>query len=98
MRKTDFIIKDEDARRLRLRVLLLENENDNLQDQLAFADDRIDVLAREGEEVRAELDNTRNDLQQHESESRIQTRELNILKVCPITPYVLSPLTAFRPN
>lgn len=98
MRKTDFIIKDEDARRLRLRVLLLENENDNLQDQLAFADDRIDVLAREGEEVRAELDNTRNDLQQHESESRIQTRELNILKVCPIAPYVLSPLTAFRPN
>ena len=82
MHKTEFIIKDEDARRLRLRILLLENENEDLHEQLAVADDRIDGLEQEGDEVRAELDNTRDDLQRQEQESRIQARELNIMKVC----------------
>jgi len=81
LRKTDLIMKDEDARRLRLRIFLLKNENDDLQDQLAFANDRIDCLEQEGDEVRAALDTTRDGLQRHEAESRIQTRELNMLKV-----------------
>lgn len=76
------IIKDEDARRLRLKILLLENENDDLHQQLGSADDRIDALEQEGDEVRTELDSTRDDLQRQETESRIQARELSIMKVC----------------
>jgi predicted nucleic acid-binding Zn-ribbon protein len=82
LRKTDLIIKDENARRLRLKILLLENENADLRGQLVSADDRIDGLEQEGDDVRAELDNTREDLQRQEAESRSQARELNILKVC----------------
>lgn len=82
MRKTDLIIKDEDARRLRLRILLLENENDDLHEQLVFSDDRIDGLEQEGNEARAELDDTRDDMQRQEAEFRSKTRELNLMKVC----------------
>jgi uncharacterized coiled-coil DUF342 family protein len=81
LRNVDLIIKDEGARRLRLRILLLENENDDLHEQLALADDRIDGLEQEGDEVRTELENSREDLQRQEAELRSQTRELNNLKV-----------------
>jgi hypothetical protein len=80
-RNTEFIIKDEGARRLRLRILLLENENDDLHEQLALADERVDALEQEGDELQAELDSTREDSQQREVELRSQARELNNLKV-----------------
>jgi chromosome segregation ATPase len=79
--KTDLIVKDEGARRLRLRILLLEGENDDLHEQLALADDRIDVLEQEGEELRGQFEQIQEDARHHESEVRVQTRELNNLKV-----------------
>lgn len=79
--KTDLIVKDESARRLRLRILLLENENDELHEQLALADDRIDALEQEGEDLRIHLEETQEDARRHESELRLQARELNNLKV-----------------
>ena len=75
------VIKDEDARRLRLQIILLQNEKDELHEQLGSADDRIDILEQEGGEIRAELDHTRDDLQRQETECRIQARELSIMKV-----------------
>ena len=79
--KSDLIVRDEGARRLRLRILLLEAENDGLHEQLALADDRIDVLEQEAEELRAEFERAHEDAHYHESELRVQTRELNNLKV-----------------
>ena len=79
--KSDLIVKDEAARRLRLRILLLEGENDDLHEQLALADDRIDVLEQEGEELRGQFEEAQDDAQRHESELRAQTRELNNLQV-----------------
>lgn len=78
---TEFIIKDEGARRLRLRILLLENENDDLHEQLALADERVDTLEQEGDELQAELDTSREESQRREVELRSQARELNNLKV-----------------
>lgn len=82
------IIKDESARRLRLRILLLENENDELHEQLALADDRIDELEQEGEDVRQQLDRLQEETSRHEAESRSQTRELNHLKVLLIAEVI----------
>jgi chromosome segregation ATPase len=79
--KTDLIVKDEAVRRLRLRILLLEGENDDLHEQLALADDRIDVLEQESEELRAQLEETQENARLQETELRAQTRELNNLKV-----------------
>lgn len=68
-------------RRLRLRILLLENENDDLHEQLALADDRIEVLEQDGDDSRAKIDQAQEDSRRFESELRLQTRELNNAKV-----------------
>ena len=81
LRNTDVIIKDEGARRLRLRILMLENENDDLHEQLALGDDRIDVLEQEGGELRGLLEQAQEDVCRQETEIRTQTRELQNLKV-----------------
>jgi hypothetical protein len=93
LRNSDLIIKDESARRLRLRILLLENENDDLHEQLALADDRIDGLEQEGEDVRTQLELAQEDSSRHEAELRSQTRELKTLKV--ILPFRYSYLSVF---
>jgi chromosome segregation ATPase len=81
LRNTDIIIKDEGARRLRLRILMLENENDDLHEQLALEDDRIDVLEQESEELRGQLGQAQEEVCQREAELRTQTRESQNLKV-----------------
>ena len=81
LRNTDLIIKDEGARRLRLRILMLENENDDLHEQLALGDDRIDVLEQESGELRGLLRQAQEDVCRQETELRTQTRELQNLKV-----------------
>jgi hypothetical protein len=81
LRNTDMIVKDEGARRLRLRILMLENENDDLHEQLALGDDRIDVLEQESEELTGQLGQAQEDACRQEAELRIQTRELQNLKV-----------------
>lgn len=54
--KTDLISRDEDARRLQLRVLLLRDENTRLQDKCAAKDEEIKALSRDGDQLRVELD------------------------------------------
>ncbi|TVY22411.1 hypothetical protein LHYA1_G008524 [Lachnellula hyalina] len=80
LRNTESIVKDEAARRLRLRILMLENENDDLHEQLALGDDRIDVLEQEGDELREQLERAHDEIQRHEADARVQTRELNNLR------------------
>jgi chromosome segregation ATPase len=84
LRNAELIIKDEGERRLRLRILMLENENDDLHEQLAMGDDRIDVLEQENQEIRSQLDRAQEDVLQQENELRTQSRELNNLKVSVI--------------
>jgi hypothetical protein len=80
LQKADLIIKEEGARQLRLRILLLENENDDLHEQLALADDQIDLLEQGGEETRSQLEQALQDYRQQESELRLQTREARSLR------------------
>ncbi|KAF4636993.1 hypothetical protein G7Y89_g1093 [Cudoniella acicularis] len=80
LRNTDIIVKDEGARRLRLRILMLENENDDLHQQLAIGDDHIDALEHEADDLRVQLEQTQEDAHHHDMELKVQTRELNNLK------------------
>ncbi|CAL3971351.1 unnamed protein product [Diplocarpon coronariae] len=80
LQRTDMIIKDEGARRLRIRILLLENENDELHEQLALGDDRNDLLEQSAEELRRKLSDTQEEIRRQEVELRVQGRELNNMK------------------
>lgn len=80
LRNADLIIKDEGVRRLRLRILMLENENDDLHEQLALGDDRVDALEQESDELRTQLEQAQQSLSRQENELRAQARELNNLR------------------
>ncbi|KAH7419883.1 hypothetical protein BKA64DRAFT_651916 [Cadophora sp. MPI-SDFR-AT-0126] len=80
LRNTEMIIKDEGARRLRLRILMLENENDELHEQLAVGDDRNDLLELTAGELREQLSDTQEHSRRQEAELRVQARELNNMK------------------
>jgi predicted nucleic acid-binding Zn-ribbon protein len=81
IRKTDCIIKDEETRRLRLKILLLEDENNNLHNQLAFEDDRVDGLECEIVDLQKKLEETDAESHRYQGEIWSQARELNNMKV-----------------
>ncbi|KAL7926701.1 hypothetical protein ACQKWADRAFT_281113 [Trichoderma austrokoningii] len=54
--ETDLINRDEESRRLQLRVFLLQDENTQLQDRCAAKDDEIKTLSRRNDKLRVKLD------------------------------------------
>lgn len=60
---------------------MLENENDELHEQLAVADDRNDVLEETAGDLRDQLSDSQELVQRQEAEFRVQTKELNNMKV-----------------
>jgi hypothetical protein len=81
IRKSEFIIQDEAARRLRLRILLLEDENGELHEQLAIGDDRIDELEQDCAELQRQLEQAETISHRYETDLRMKARELGNLKV-----------------
>lgn len=81
MRQTDIVYKIESARQLRLRIFLLEDENDDLHEQLAFSDDRIDVLEKCVQDVQDQLEIAGQSILRVQSDLRVKTREAETLKV-----------------
>lgn len=81
IRKSDFIIQDEAARRLRLQILLLEDENDELHEQLAIEDDRLDELEQDCAELQRQVEQAEVTSHRYEKELRMKARELSNLKV-----------------
>ena len=81
LQDTELLVKDEGTRRLRLRILMLENENDELHEQLALGDDRNDTLVQEVDGLRSQLGTAKEELSKQEEDIRSKARELNKLKV-----------------
>ncbi|KAI9762553.1 MAG: 2' O-ribose methyltransferase [Chaenotheca gracillima] len=70
------ILQDENARKLRLHILLLEDENDDLHEQLTQNDDHVDVLEGELGERQERLVELEFELRRAQSDARSKTREL----------------------
>jgi chromosome segregation ATPase len=66
---------------LRVRILLLEDEVDHLNSQLATEEEQSDGLRRDLDAKFDQLDDLENKLQDCQNELRAKTRELEILKV-----------------
>ena len=81
LRQTDILCETESARQLRVRILLLEDENDDLHEQLAQSDDRIDELEQSVQDVQDQLEIAGESLQRVQSDLRVKTREVETLKV-----------------
>lgn len=81
MHQTDLIAKDEEARRLKLRVIVLRDEVAVLRDQLAEKDDRISNLSQQYEDICAQLGPMKQTCQDQAEQLRLQARQQSDLKV-----------------
>lgn len=81
LRNTELIVQEERSRKLRVRIVMLENDNDDLNETIAAGDDRIELLEQDGDELRAQLEQARQELLHHEANLRSQARELSNVKV-----------------
>ncbi|KAK7429668.1 hypothetical protein QQZ08_003863 [Neonectria magnoliae] len=78
--KIDLVNKDEDSRRLKLRVLSLRDENALLKDKVAQRDSRLSLLGRKGDDVLAELEEARENAKLQDAKLKKQANELAALK------------------
>ena len=77
----EIVAKDEDIRKLRLQLLLLEDEDDELQGQLTEEVARSDGLEQALDEALAQLEQARTDKEALQNEVRTHVRELANIKV-----------------
>ena len=77
----DLVNKDEEGRRLKLRVLALRDDNATLKDQVVQRDARLRSLQRQGIDVRVELDEAKETTKLQELRLQKQAKELADLKV-----------------
>ncbi|KAM7221293.1 hypothetical protein V8F06_003261, partial [Rhypophila decipiens] len=78
--KTDLLVKDEEARRLKLRGVLLRDENSSVKDQLAQKDVEIKILVEQIDEVRGQLESVQQKCSRQEKMIQTQSREISNLK------------------
>lgn len=88
MHQTDLVVKDEEARRLKLRVLVLRDEANTLRDQLADKNSNIYKLSQQYAETREQLDRKNRTCAEQETQLRSYARQQSELKVLPL-PYTI---------
>lgn len=81
LHQSDLVVKDEEARRLKLRVVVLKDEVANLRDQLADKDNKIYNLSQQHDGIRAELERVNQTCITQESQLRLQARQHAELQV-----------------
>lgn len=79
--QADLMVKDEDVRRLKLRILLLQNEKTSLQDEIAQNGSVTAKLSRRCEALGTDLETKAEVVRSQEQQLRKQQREFEQLKV-----------------
>lgn len=75
------VCKSERARQLRVQILILEDENDKLQSQLAQDDERTKGLVRHSQETQEDLEACSAKLESAQGDLWVKSREIETLKV-----------------
>ncbi|KAK7908228.1 hypothetical protein PG985_015531 [Apiospora marii] len=78
--QSDLLIKDEDVRRLKLRILMLRDENNSLRDQIAQNSDAGAKLAAKCDDLSAQLKAKMEVVRLQEKQLRKQEREFQQLQ------------------
>ncbi|KAK0701497.1 hypothetical protein B0T21DRAFT_405714 [Apiosordaria backusii] len=76
----ELVIREEDARRAKVRQLLLQDETSTLRDQIAQRDARIKDLVDQADDVRQQLDSLHERCRRQEKVMQTQNREISNLK------------------
>ena len=79
--ETKTIYNEEEARRFRVQILLLEDEKDDLHSQLAQSDQRVNQLETSEVRIQNELTMAAKSLEKVRLDLRAKSRENDLLKV-----------------
>lgn len=82
LRQTQSILQDEATRVLRVRLMVLEHENDSLQDLIMGAGDRLEDLENAEADAKDGLIEAEDSLQRAQYDLRLKAREIETLKAC----------------
>lgn len=91
--RVDLIHRDEEARRLRLRILYARDENSLLKDRVSQQDIRHRHLSKQSDKARAQLDSAKVTIHTQDARLKKQTTEIANLKVGETGPYLSIPVT-----
>ncbi|KAK4126738.1 hypothetical protein N657DRAFT_687157 [Parathielavia appendiculata] len=80
LHRCDLVVKDEEARRLKLRSIILRDEASALKDQLAQRDARIKQLVDQVDDVRSQLGGALEKSRRQDKLMQSQAREITNLK------------------
>jgi len=80
LRDPENVLRDERARQLRLQMLLLRDENNDLSAQLATDDEHLEELVVYCKNIEAQLEVVGDGLQTAQSNMRVKLREIETLK------------------
>ena len=86
LRRSEDVIHDEKARQLRLQILLLEDQNNDLHAQSSTDDECIEELMNYSKEVETQLEVAGDNLKSAQNDMRVKSREIETLKVEPTPP------------
>ena len=89
LQRSEIIYEEEKARVLRVQLLLLENENFDLQEQLAEVEDRSEKLEDNCEHIRQQLHEAESQVITLQNELKLRLREADNHKVCELRNYRL---------
>jgi chromosome segregation ATPase len=89
MHQTDLIVKDEEARRLKLRVIVLRDEVAVMRDQLEEKEDKIRDLSQQYDNVTEKVTQMNQICKHQEEQLRLRAQQQSDLKVLPLTLILL---------
>src|SRR4051812_33372446 len=87
-RAVETVKKDEDIRKLRLQLVLLEDENEELNTQLIQEEEHTDTLQQDLDDALARSTRLEDEISNLTNELRIKTREVETMKVISKWPHL----------
>ena len=84
-RESEILYREEDNRQLRVQLLLHEHQKQDLEEELAAAEDQVDKLHDKYEETYEMLVEAENQVNSLHNEVRMRLREAENYKVCQMS-------------
>ncbi|KAL0469890.1 hypothetical protein QR685DRAFT_527837 [Neurospora intermedia] len=78
--QTDLLVREEDGRRMKLRSMVLRDDNSSLKDQVAHRDNRIKILIQRADDARHLIESIQQQCARQEKQIQAQMREIAHLK------------------
>ncbi|KAH7630303.1 hypothetical protein B0T09DRAFT_357868 [Sordaria sp. MPI-SDFR-AT-0083] len=78
--QADLLVREEDGRRMKLRSMVLRDDNATLKDQLAHKDNRIKILIQQADDARHLIESIQQQCARQEKQIQAQIREIAHLK------------------